>query len=389
MQFVDEASIRIEAGNGGRGTTSFRREKYVPLGGPDGGDGGDGGDVVLVADGSLNTLVDFRYQPLYRAESGEGGGGANRSGARGADLEVRVPAGTTVIDDETLEILGDLAQPGTRLMVARGGQGGRGNARFKTSTNRAPRRSTPGAPGEARKLRLQLKVLADVGLLGMPNAGKSTLLARVSASRPKIADYPFTTLTPNLGVVRVDGERSFVLADIPGLIEGAAKGAGLGTQFLRHLSRCRLLVHLVEIAPLDGSDPLANLRVVEAELERYSTALLERPIWIAITKLDLLPPDERAKALTRFRRRLRSPSRRVFGVSAVDGTGVDELLRELVGAVERSRTAHDNDAKARARDASIEERVAGDVLRHSLEARAARRRSDNSPDDGVEVIYRA
>jgi GTP-binding protein len=388
MQFVDEASIRIEAGNGGRGTTSFRREKYVPLGGPDGGDGGDGGDVVLVADGSLNTLVDFRYQPLYRAASGEGGGGANRSGARGANLEVRVPAGTTVIDDETLEILGDLAQPGTRLMVARGGQGGRGNARFKTSTNRAPRRSTPGAPGEARKLRLQLKVLADVGLLGMPNAGKSTLLARVSASRPKIADYPFTTLTPNLGVVRVDGERSFVLADIPGLIEGAAEGAGLGTQFLRHLSRCRLLVHLVEIAPLDGSDPLVNLRVVEAELERYSTALLERPIWIVITKLDLLPPNERAKALTRFRRRLRSPSRRVFGISAVEGAGVDELLRELMGAVERSRAAHHNDAKARARNASIEERVAADVLKNSLEARAARRRSD-SPDDGVEVIYRA
>ena len=392
MQFVDEASIRIEAGKGGRGASSFRREKYVPLGGPDGGDGGAGGDVVLVADGALNTLVDFRYQPMYRARAGEAGAGANRSGANGGDLEVRVPVGTTVIDDDTLEILGDLATAGSRLLVARGGRGGRGNARFKSSTNRAPRRSTPGEAGEARKLRLQLKVLADVGLLGMPNAGKSTLLARVSASRPKIADYPFTTLTPHLGVVRVPsgtgGDGGFVLADIPGLIEGAAEGAGLGTQFLRHLSRCRLLAHLVEIMPVDGSDPLVNLRVVERELARYSEALLRRPVWIVLTKLDLIAPNERAKALTRFRRRLRDPSRRVFGISAVDGTGVAELLQELLRAIETSRTEQATDAAARSREATIEQRLADDVLQHSIEARAARRRAKPDEED-VEVIYRA
>ncbi|MFU8817487.1 MAG: GTPase ObgE, partial [Pseudomonadales bacterium] len=247
MQFIDEASIRVEAGKGGNGCLSFRREKYIAKGGPDGGDGGDGGDVILVADHALNTLVDFRFQPLYRAQHGQPGSGRNKTGARGQDSRVRVPVGTSVVDEETLETLGDLTEEGDELLVAHGGRRGLGNTRFKSSTNRAPRRTIPGAPGEVRQLRLQLKLIADVGLLGMPNAGKSTLISSVSAARPKVADYPFTTLTPSLGVVKRPGrDASLVMADIPGLIRGAAEGAGLGVQFLRHLARTRILLHLVE-----------------------------------------------------------------------------------------------------------------------------------------------
>ena len=270
MKFVDEATIKVEAGRGGNGCLSFRREKYIEKGGPDGGDGGDGGSIYLVADDALNTLVDFRFQPNYRAEKGEHGKGSDRTGAGGKDLHVRVPLGTSVYDDETEAYLGDVSEAGDVLLVARGGKHGLGNVRFKSSTNRAPRQTTPGEPGELRQLRLELKLIADVGLLGMPNAGKSTLISAVSAARPKVADYPFTTLTPNLGVVRLDHEQSFVIADIPGLIEGAADGAGLGVQFLKHLARTRLLLHLVDVAPIDGTDPVENCRKIEAELARYS-----------------------------------------------------------------------------------------------------------------------
>ena len=287
MQFVDEVAVSVAAGKGGPGALSFRRERSIARGGPDGGNGGDGGDILLVANDALNTLVDFRFQPNYRAENGRPGGSRDKTGAGGRPLSLRVPAGTTVIDEDTLEVIGDLPRAGASLIVARGGRRGYGNAHFKSSTDRAPRRTTPGEPGETRSLRLQLQVIADIGLLGLPNAGKSTLIARVSASKPKIADYPFTTLVPNLGVVRVDTDTSFVVADIPGLVPGAAAGAGLGTRFLRHLARTRILLHIVDVAPPDGSDPLHNIDAIERELLAYSPAFAERPIWMAPNKMDL------------------------------------------------------------------------------------------------------
>ncbi|MCW9057258.1 MAG: Obg family GTPase CgtA [Gammaproteobacteria bacterium] len=293
MKFVDEATIHVKAGDGGNGCVSFRREKYIPFGGPDGGDGGDGGSVYLVADESVNTLVDFRYQRNYKAERGENGSGRNCTGKKGDDEEIRVPVGTMVYDIDTEELIGDLVEAGQRLMVAQGGFHGLGNVRYKSSTNRAPRQSKPGTPGEQRDLRLELKVLADVGLLGKPNAGKSTFIRAVSAARPKVADYPFTTLYPNLGVVRVAPHRGFVVADIPGLIEGAAEGAGLGIQFLKHLARTRLLLHLVDVLPPDGSDPVAEARAIVRELEKYSPELAEKERWLVLNKLDLIPEDER------------------------------------------------------------------------------------------------
>jgi GTP-binding protein len=278
MKFVDEASIHVSAGKGGNGCLSFRREKYVERGGPDGGDGGDGGSVYLVADAGLNTMIDYRYQRRYRAGNGEPGRGRNCTGAGGADLELQVPVGTSVLDEETGEILGDLTVPGQRLLVAQGGFHGLGNTRFKSSTNRAPRQTTAGTEGEQRALHLELKILADVGLLGLPNAGKSTFIRAVSAARPRVADYPFTTLVPQLGVVRVDPLRSFVIADIPGLIEGAAEGAGLGIRFLKHLTRNRVLLHLVDVAPMDGSDPAGNATAIRAELQRFSPTLATREL---------------------------------------------------------------------------------------------------------------
>ena len=296
MKFVDEASVSIEAGKGGDGCLSFRREKYIEKGGPDGGDGGDGGSVYLIGHESLNTLVDFRFQPNYRAEKGQPGSGKDKSGAKGEDMYIRVPCGTSVFDETTDIFLGDINDQGEILLVALAGKKGLGNTRFKSSTNRAPRQTTKGEPGESRKLRLELKLIADVGLLGIPNAGKSTLISKVSAARPKIADYPFTTLVPNLGVVRLDDEKSFVMADIPGLIGGAADGAGLGVQFLKHLSRTRLLLHLVDLAPFDESDPVENFHTIERELKRYSEGIANKKRRIVFTKADLLGPQAEEKA---------------------------------------------------------------------------------------------
>jgi GTP-binding protein len=321
MRFVDEAHIRVEAGNGGNGCVSFRREKFIPKGGPDGGDGGDGGSVYLLADANLNTLVDFRYRRLHRAERGRDGMGRNMTGRKGNDLLVRVPVGTRVLDEETGEPIGELMAHGERLLVAQGGVHGIGNTRFKSSTNRAPRQSTPGMPGEQRDLHLELILLADVGLLGFPNAGKSSLIRKVSSARPKVADYPFTTLYPNLGVVRLGRDRSFVIADIPGLIEGAAEGAGLGTRFLKHLARTRLLLHLVDVAPIDDRiDPADQIRKIEAELEQYGEHLTEKARWLVLNKLDLLEPDEFERRRERILRQLgwRGP---VYGISAVTGEG--------------------------------------------------------------------
>ena len=335
MQFIDEAAVYVHAGKGGDGCLSFRREKFVARGGPDGGDGGDGGDVILVADAALNTLVDFRYQPRYRAGNGQPGGGRNKTGCRGQDREIGVPLGTTVVDADTQELLGDLTQPGERLLVAKGGRHGLGNTRFKSSTNRAPRRTTPGAVGDERELSLELKLLADVGLLGMPNAGKSTLIAAISAARPKIADYPFTTLVPNLGVVRVGEEASFVMADIPGLIAGAASGAGLGAQFLRHLSRTRLLLHLVDVAPGDGSDPLANISNIDAELAAYSAALAKRPSWLVPTKIDLLDDQSLNNLMGRLHEVF--PSREILAVSAHTNIGLQTLKNRIMASLAAMR----------------------------------------------------
>ncbi|TKR33690.1 GTPase ObgE [Luteimonas gilva] len=296
MKLVDEAEIQVIAGNGGNGCIGFRREKFIPLGGPDGGDGGDGGSVWLVADENLNTLVDFRHQKVFRAQRGENGMGRQMYGKAGEDIEIRVPVGTAITNVDTDEVIGDLTAHGDRLLVAKGGKGGLGNMHFKSSVNRSPRKATPGEEGEERTLMLELKLLADVGLLGFPNAGKSTLIRAVSAATPKVADYPFTTLYPNLGVVSVEPGRSFVIADIPGLIEGAAEGAGLGALFLRHIQRTRLLLHLVEVEPLDGGDAVEQVRTIEGELARFDAALMDKPRWLLLNKADLLPTED-AKAL--------------------------------------------------------------------------------------------
>ncbi len=333
MRFVDEATIRVQAGNGGHGCLSFRREKYVERGGPDGGDGGHGGSVYLVADPAINTLVDFRVARRYRAQSGKGGAGRNMTGRSGDDLDVHVPCGTVIHDIDTGELLGDLTVAEQRLKVVDRGQGGLGNARFKSSVNRAPRKITQGTPGESRHLKLELKLLADVGLVGMPNAGKSTLIRSMSAAKPKVADYPFTTLHPNLGVVSVGPLQSFVMADVPGLIEGAAEGAGLGIQFLKHLQRTKLLLHLVDIAPLDtDADPAVAFESISKELGKYSKELDDKPRWLVINKTDLLMAEDLAVAREALLENLdwRGP---VFAVSAESGAGTEELgqavMREL------------------------------------------------------------
>jgi len=370
MQFIDEATIRVEAGKGGHGCLSFRREKYVARGGPDGGDGGIGGNVILVGDSALNTLIDFRYQPLYRAGNGQPGSGRNKTGAKGDERRVKVPVGTSVVDEETLETLGDIVTAGQEFMVAEGGRHGVGNAHFKSSTNRAPRRTTPGESGERRILRLQLKLLADVGLLGLPNAGKSTLVGTVSAARPKVADYPFTTLVPSLGVVGAHSDSSFVIADIPGIIEGAADGAGLGSQFLRHLSRTRILLHLVDGAPVDGTQPLDNARLVEDEVVSYSTALTERPIWIVLTKIDLL--QETARNLLIGELKEMFPDRQIAAISAATGEGLDQLTDTLKASIAEIRSRLLSDGAYRDAQADLEARISEDVLANALRARPQR-----------------
>ena len=334
MKFVDEATIQVHAGRGGNGCVSFRREKFVPRGGPDGGDGGHGGSVYLIAKSGINTLAEFRVRRRFAAEIGRGGAGRQRTGASGKDLYVPVPAGTVISDIDTEEVLGDLAGAGQTLKVAQGGRGGLGNCHFKSSINRAPRKFTPGDPGEQRRLGLELKLLADVGLVGLPNAGKSTLLRALSAARPKVAEYPFTTLHPHLGVVRIEADRSFVVADIPGLIEGAAQGAGLGIQFLRHLQRTRLLVHVVEVEESGGGvDPVAAFRAIESELATYSENLPSRPRWLAVNKLDLLPRarwDEVVESLVKALD-WNGPA---FGISAATGEGTGALALAVMGYLE-------------------------------------------------------
>jgi GTP-binding protein len=344
MKFVDEARLKAHAGNGGRGCASFRREKFVPFGGPDGGDGGNGGSVYLRAAPGINTLADFRVERTFKGGTGTAGSGNDCTGAAGEDLYVPVPIGTVVSDAETGEQLGDLVREGDTLLVARGGKGGWGNTRFKSSTNRAPRNYGPGLPGEKRVLALELKVIADVGLLGLPNAGKSTLISAVSAARPKIADYPFTTLHPNLGVVSVGEHRSFVMADIPGLIEGAAEGAGLGIRFLKHLQRTRVLLHLVDIAPPDpDADPVKDARSIVAELKKFSQDLVEKPRWLVLNKIDLLPEkeaDARCKDIVR-RLRWKGP---VYRISGVTKQGTKELMQDVMRLIEETAAPKEDDA---------------------------------------------
>jgi GTP-binding protein len=327
MKFVDEATIDVVAGDGGNGCMSFRREKFIPFGGPNGGDGGRGGSVFAVGDVNLNTLIDFRYARRHEARRGENGRGSDQYGAAADDIVLRMPVGTIISDAETGERIAELLEPGEKVRIVKGGDGGFGNLHFKSSTNRAPRQKTPGWPGEQRKLRLELRVLADVGLLGMPNAGKSTLIAAISNARPKIADYPFTTLHPNLGVVRVGPEQSFVVADVPGLIEGAAEGAGLGHLFLRHLQRTRLLLHLVDFAPFDAEvDPVAQVRGVVRELEKYDPELAAKPRWLVLNKLDMIPADERVERVRAFVKRLKWKGP-VFPISALTREGCEPLVR--------------------------------------------------------------
>ncbi|QOW23803.1 Obg family GTPase CgtA [Lysobacter sp. H23M47] len=365
MKLVDEAEIQVSAGNGGNGCVGFRREKYIPLGGPDGGDGGAGGSVWLEADENLNTLVDFRHQRRFRAQRGEDGRGRQMYGKGGEDTVITVPVGTVVVNVETDEVIGDMVTHGERLLVAQGGKGGLGNMHFKTSVNRAPRKALPGLPGEERELKLELKLLADVGLLGFPNAGKSTLIRAVSAATPKVADYPFTTLYPNLGVVSVEKYRSFVIADIPGLIEGAADGAGLGAQFLRHLQRTRLLLHLVDVAPMEGGvemSPTDQVRAIERELEKHDPELLAKPRWLVFNKSDLLPEDEREKLVQDIVDELGWQDR-WFLASAIGREGTWPIMLEIMAFFDRQKA----DEQEAASEAAAQARADADAARRDAE----------------------
>lgn len=394
MKFVDEAEILVEAGKGGNGCMSFLREKFIEKGGPDGGDGGDGGSVYLVADEALNTLVDFRFQPRYRAKSGEPGRGRNCTGASGNDLEVRVPVGTSVYAVDTDELMGDLLEAGQKLLVAKGGYHGLGNARFKSSTNRAPRQTSNGTPGESREILLQLKVVADVGLLGLPNAGKSTLIRAVSSATPKVADYPFTTLVPNLGVVSVGSENSFVMADIPGLIEGASEGAGLGIRFLKHLARTRVLLHLVDAAPLDQSDPAEGALAITRELENFSEALSEKERWLVLNKTDLLPDDEVEEVCAAIIDKL-SWQGPVYKISAAGREGTQELCNALMQSIleHEQRLAEEEDYKdmhnQRQQRMEYEIRQSIEAARQAWKEKKGKGGSDDFDDDDfdVEVEY--
>jgi GTP-binding protein len=402
MKFVDEVSIRVKAGDGGNGCMSFRREKFIENGGPNGGDGGDGGSVYMVADENLNTLVDYRYTRHFDAQRGENGGSTDCTGAKGEDLVLRVPVGTTVIDAGTQEVIGDLVKAGQRLMVAQGGWHGLGNTRFKSSTNRAPRQTTPGKPGDQRDLKLEMKVLADVGLLGLPNAGKSTFIRSVSAAKPKVADYPFTTLVPNLGVVSVDRWKSFVIADIPGLIEGASDGAGLGIRFLKHLARTRLLLHLVDMAPFDGTSAADAAEVIVNELVKFSPSLAERDRWLVLNKCDNLLEEEHDAAVKEVVDRLEWEGP-VYVISALAKEGTERLSRDIMRYLELRAERLAEDPAFAEEAAELDQRIE-DEARAQLQAlddqRALRRSGvksvhdigddddwDEEDEDGPEIIY--
>ncbi|PIJ44284.1 MULTISPECIES: Obg family GTPase CgtA [Erwiniaceae] len=389
MKFVDEATILVVAGDGGNGCISFRREKYIPKGGPDGGDGGDGGDVWLVADENLNTLIDYRFEKAFRAERGQNGQSRDCTGKRGKDVTVKVPMGTRVIDQGTGETLGDMTEHGQTLMVAKGGWHGLGNTRFKSSVNRTPRQKTNGTPGEERDLQLELMLLADVGMLGLPNAGKSTFIRAVSAAKPKVADYPFTTLVPSLGVVRMDNEQSFVVADIPGLIEGAADGAGLGIRFLKHLERCRVLLHLIDLAPIDESNPVDNARIILGELEKYSDKLYQKPRWLVFNKVDLLDPEEAAERAKQIADDLGWEGD-YYLISAASQQGVKDLCWDVMKFI---NSQPKEEAKAE-KAAEKVEFMWDDYHRETLEQHTVEEEDDEDWDDwddedeeGVEIIY--
>ena len=358
MKFIDEAKIYLKAGDGGNGAATFRREKYIPMGGPNGGDGGRGGSIYAIADRNINTLVDYRYTRKFIGKRGENGGGADQYGAGGDDIVLRMPVGTVIYNQATDEIMADLAHDGQKVLLAKGGKGGLGNLHFKSSTNRAPRQKTNGEEGEEFELRLELRVLADVGLLGLPNAGKSTLIRAISSARPKVADYPFTTLHPNLGVVRVDSEKSFVVADVPGLIEGAADGAGLGIRFLKHLQRTRILLHLVDLAPLDpDADPVKDAKAIVGELEKHDPALASKPRWLVVNKLDLIPEEEREKAIADFLKAYQKATNYdgpVFPITAISGDGTRPLIYALHEALEQMARPELDDSEAEADESDDE-----------------------------------
>jgi len=356
MKFIDEAKIYVKAGDGGNGAATFRREKYIPMGGPNGGDGGRGGSIYAIADRNINTLVDYRYTRKFIGKRGENGGGADQYGAGGDDIVLRMPVGTVIYDLNTEEVVADLAEHGQKVLIARGGKGGLGNLHFKSSTNRAPRQKTNGEEGEEFEFRLELRVLADVGLLGLPNAGKSTLIRAISAARPKVADYPFTTLHPNLGVVRVDDERSFVVADVPGLIEGAADGAGLGIRFLKHLQRTRILLHLVDIAPIDpDADPVRDAKAIVGELLKHDPALADKPRWLVLNKLDLIPEEDREKAIKDFVKAYKKATKYdgpVFPIAAISGEGTKPLIYAIQEALDQMDRPEINDDELESPDES-------------------------------------
>ncbi|MCL5769138.1 Obg family GTPase CgtA [Acinetobacter sp. ANC5681] len=403
MRFVDEAVITVEAGDGGNGVASFRREKFIPFGGPDGGDGGRGGSVYIQADDDTGTLVDYRYTRRFRAERGKNGRGANCSGRGGEDVVLRVPVGTTIVDIESGDIIGDLVADGQRVKVANGGDGGLGNTHFKSSTNRSPRKCTHGIKGEYREVRLELKVLADVGLLGMPNAGKSTFIRAVSAAKPKVADYPFTTMIPNLGVVDADRHRSFVMADIPGLIEGAAEGAGLGIRFLKHLARTRILLHIVDVQPIDGSDPAHNAKAILGELVKFSPTLAKLPVVLVLNKLDQLPEESREEWCQHILDELQWKGP-VFKTSGLMSEGTKEVVYYLMDQIEQQREREVEDPEYAAEMKAFREQLEAETREQTIAAKEAYRAmrkaqreagleddeddfDDDEDEGGVESIY--
>jgi GTP-binding protein len=393
MKFVDEAPISVQAGKGGNGCVSFRREKFIPKGGPDGGDGGDGGSVYLEGSESINTLIDYRFTRHYQAQNGQGGSSRNCTGAKGEDLILKVPVGTTAIDEDTGETLGDITEPGQRLMVVRGGFHGLGNTRYKSSTNQSPTQSKPGQPGESRNIKLELKVLADVGLLGLPNAGKSTFIRAVSAAKPKVADYPFTTLVPNLGVVKIENHRSFVIADIPGLIPGASDGAGLGTRFLKHLVRTQLMLHIVDMAPFDDSDPAENMQAIANELEQFSPGLAERDRWLVLNKLDLIPEEEREARCQDVVDRLQWTGP-VYKIAAISQEGTFPLCGDIMKYIEERRLRAEEDEDFAQQIQAEREQVEAEAREHIEMLRERRRQlrelqddEDDDDDDYDEVVY--